>query len=140
MLLTAGSRVGSYEIVSPLGAGSMGEVYVARDSRLGRDVAIKILPAASTADPDQRARLEREARVLAALNHPNIAAIYGVEDIPGGLALVLELAVGQTLEDHTRRQRSQPAVLRCRLRWPPARDRDGRKTRCRDRRGAALGL
>jgi Tol biopolymer transport system component len=100
--LAAGTRLGSYEIVAPLGAGGMGEVYVARDARLGRDVAIKILPAASTADPARRARLEREARVLAALNHPNIAAIFGVEDIQGGLALILELAPGQTLEDRLR--------------------------------------
>src|SRR6266496_1440501 len=97
MLLAAGTRVGSYEIAGPLGAGGMGEVYRARDSRLGRDVAIKILPSALAGDPDRRARLEREARVLATLNHPHIAAIYGVEDIDGGTALVLELAEGETL-------------------------------------------
>src|SRR4249920_3829549 len=82
--LSAGSRVGTYEIVRPLGAGGMGEVYVARDRRLARDVAIKILPDAVAADPGRRDRLEREARALAACNHPNIAAIYGVEDIDGG--------------------------------------------------------
>ena len=99
MVLATGTRVGSYEIVAPLGAGGMGEVYVARDSRLGRDVAIKILPAAFAGDPARRERLEREARVLAAFNHPNIAAIYGVEDIASGTALVLELVPGRTVDE-----------------------------------------
>src|SRR5436190_8530143 len=103
MPLAAGARLGSYEIVAPLGAGGMGEVYRARDSRLGREVAIKILPAAVAADADRRARLEREARVLAALNHPHIAAIYGVEEIDGNAALVLELAQGDTLAARLRR-------------------------------------
>ena len=77
----------------------MGEVYRARDMRLGRDVAIKLLPSFLAADPDRLARFEREARVLAALNHPHIAAIYGVEEIDGRLALVLELVEGPTLAD-----------------------------------------
>src|SRR5688572_21956741 len=77
----------------------MGEVYRARDTRLGRDVALKVLPEAVAADPDRRARLEREARVLAALNHPNLATLYGVEEAPGGLALVMELVDGETLAD-----------------------------------------
>jgi Tol biopolymer transport system component len=104
MSLTAGTRIGSYEIQSALGAGGMGEVYRARDVRLGRDVAIKVLPAAFTVDPDRLARFEREARVLASLNHPNIAAIYGLEETTvktdGGAsvhALVLELIEGETL-------------------------------------------
>jgi len=77
MALTSGSRVGSYEIGSPLGAGGMGEVYRATDTNLGRQVAIKVLPEALAADADRLARFDREARTLAALNHPNIAAIYG---------------------------------------------------------------
>src|SRR6266581_1779129 len=95
MPLRSGNRVGPYEIVAPIGAGGMGEVYRARDTRLNRDVAIKILPDAFAADPDRMARFIREARVLALLNHPNIAAIYGVED----RALVLELVEGATLEE-----------------------------------------
>jgi hypothetical protein len=92
-----GRRLGSYDVVSALGAGGMGEVYRARDARLGRDVAIKVLPAAVTADKERLARFEREARVLASLNHPHIGAIYGVEDIDGVPALILELVEGETL-------------------------------------------
>src|SRR5260370_7826877 len=76
MALTAGRKLGPYEIVAPLGAGGMGEVYRARDSKLGRDVALKILPALFTADPDRVARFEREARLLASLNHPHIWPTY----------------------------------------------------------------
>ena len=98
MSLTAGSHVGPYQIVSVLGSGGMGEVYRARDSRLGRDVAIKVLPNALTADPSRSVRFEREAQLLAALNHPHIAAIYGLEEIGGSSrALVLELVEGDTL-------------------------------------------
>src|SRR5262245_2472255 len=99
MSLKSGARLGSYEIVCALGAGGMGEVFRARDTKLGRDVAIKILPSAFTTDPDRLARFEREARVLAALNHPNIGAIYGVEDAGTAPALVLELVEGPTLAD-----------------------------------------
>jgi eukaryotic-like serine/threonine-protein kinase len=103
MALATGSRVGGYEIQSVLGAGGMGEVYRARDLRLGRDVAIKVLASAVTLDPDRLARFEREARVLASLNHPNIASIYGLEELPGAgpsiRALVLELVDGETLAD-----------------------------------------
>ena len=99
MTVRAGSRVGAYEIVALLGAGGMGEVYRARDARLGRDVAIKILPEVWLTDPDRRARLDREARVLASLNHPHIGAIYGVEESGGVPALVLELVEGQTLAE-----------------------------------------
>ena len=81
--LSAGTRLGPYDVVAPLGAGGMGEVYRARDARLGRDVAIKILPRAFTTHPERLARFEREARVLAALNHPHIAAIYGIEEAGG---------------------------------------------------------
>jgi Tol biopolymer transport system component len=97
--LKAGMRVGSYEVLSELGAGSMGEVYRARDTRLGRDVAIKVLPALFLSDPERRARFDREARLLASLNHPHIAAIYGVERAGAALALVLELVEGPTLTD-----------------------------------------
>lgn len=97
--LTPGARLGSYEIIAPLGAGGMGEVYRARDPRLGRDVAIKILPRAFTSDPERLARFEREARVLASLNHPHIAAIYGVEETDAAPALVLELVDGPTLAE-----------------------------------------
>jgi eukaryotic-like serine/threonine-protein kinase len=89
--------IGPYRILDKLGEGGMGEVYRARDTRLGRDVAIKVLPAAFTSDPDRLARFEREARTLAALNHPHIAAIYGIEEAKSGRALVLELVEGQTL-------------------------------------------
>jgi serine/threonine protein kinase/Tol biopolymer transport system component len=99
MTLAAGTRLGHYDLVSALGAGGMGEVYRARDLRLSRDVAIKILPSAFTGDPDRLARFEREARILASLNHPNIAAIYGIEDAGGIRALVLELVEGETLAD-----------------------------------------
>ncbi len=101
-----GCRLGVYQVVTPLGAGGMGEVYRARDTRLGRDVALKVLPREFTADPDRLARFEREARALAALNHPHIAAIYGIEDIEppadSGLqgtvrTLALELVEGDTL-------------------------------------------
>ena len=80
MALPPGSRLGAYEIVAPLDAGGMGEVYRARDTKLGRDVALKLLPDAFASDPDRLARFQREAHVLASLNHPNIAAIHGLED------------------------------------------------------------
>jgi serine/threonine protein kinase len=95
-------RLGPYEIGALIGSGGMGDVYRARDTKLGRDVAIKILPAVFTADADRRARFEREARLLAALNHPHIGAIYGFEDRQGIHALVLELVEGQTLAERLR--------------------------------------
>src|SRR5262245_49874493 len=97
--LASGAKLGSYQIVSLLGRGGMGEVYRARDTRLGRDVAIKILAPAFATDPDRLARFEREAQVLAALNHPHIGAIYGVEDFPAAKALILELVEGPTLTE-----------------------------------------
>ena len=99
MPLSIGSRLGPYEIVSAIGAGGMGEVYRARDSRLHRDVALKTLPSAFTLDPERRARFEREAQVLASLNHPNIGALYGFEESGDVRALVLELVEGATLAD-----------------------------------------
>src|ERR1041385_6790953 len=99
MTLTAGAKLGVYEILDALGAGGMGEVYRARDTRLRREVAIKILPAIVANDPDRTARFQREAELLAALNHPNIAAIYAVEDSTGATAIVMELVTGMTLAD-----------------------------------------
>ncbi len=80
MSLAPGTRLGPYEVAAQIGAGGMGEVYPARDPKLNRDVALKVLPDDSAQDPDRLARFQREARVLASLNHPNIAAIYGLED------------------------------------------------------------
>ena len=98
-----GRDIGTYRILSQLGAGGMGEVYRARDTKLGREVAIKILPSAFTRDTERRARFEREARVLATLNHPHIGAIYGLEHADGVQALVLELVDGETLADRIAR-------------------------------------
>src|SRR5688572_17504219 len=103
MPLTPGTKIGGYEIVALIGAGGMGEVYRARDARLGRDVAIKIVSPSIASDADGLMRFEREARMLASLNHPNIAAIYGVEDGAGSPALVLELVDGETLADRITR-------------------------------------
>ena len=97
MPLAIGSRLGSYEIVSPLGAGGMGEVYRARDTRLGRNVALKVLPDLFAGDPERVARFDREARTLAQLNHPNIAHIYGLEQTNGTTALVMEFVEGEDL-------------------------------------------
>jgi serine/threonine protein kinase len=94
MALTAGTRLGPYEILAPIGAGGMGEVYRAKDAKLKRDVALKVLPDSFAADPERMARFQREAEVLASLNHPNIAQIYGVED----RALVMEFVAGETLK------------------------------------------
>src|SRR5215472_11502531 len=93
MALAAGSKLGPYEILAPIGAGGMGEVYRARDINLDRNVAIKVLPSTLAQDPERLARFEREAKVLAALNHPNITQIYGVEQG----AIVMELVEGETL-------------------------------------------
>src|ERR1700730_1098874 len=97
MTLAAGTPLGPYEILTLIGAGGMGEVYRARDTKLGRDVALKILPSEFTHDPDRVARFKREAQVLASLNHPHIAAIYGLEAATGSQFLVLELVDGDTL-------------------------------------------
>jgi len=97
--LATGTKLGPYEITGTIGAGGMGEVYRARDARLNRDVALKILPEIFAADPDRMARFEREARVLAALSHPRIAAIYGLEESGSTRAPVMELLEGPTLAD-----------------------------------------
>ena len=101
--MMVGRRIGGYQISALIGAGGMGEVYRARDAKLGRNVAIKILPSHFTSDPDRLARFEREARVLASLNHSHIGAIYGLEDADGIRALVLELVEGETLADRIAR-------------------------------------
>jgi serine/threonine protein kinase len=103
MPLTSGARLGVYEIVAVLGAGGMGEVYRARDTRLGREVAIKVILEAFAGDTDRVARFQREAKLLASLNHPQIAAIYGLEEAAGQYFLVMELVEGQTLADRLAR-------------------------------------
>lgn len=122
MSLSPGTRLGPYDVVGPLGAGGMGEVYRARDPKLRRDVAIKVLPVSFATDPDRVARFEREAQVLATLNHPHIAAIYGLEDSDGQLALAMELVEGvrspsgcSTAPCHSRRQWTGPG--RSHRRW-----------------------
>jgi serine/threonine protein kinase/Tol biopolymer transport system component len=103
MTLAPGTRLGAYHILSAVGAGGMGEVYKARDTKLDRDVAVKVLPPAFAADSDRIARLEREAKTLASLNHPNIAHIYGLEDSTSPPALVMEFVEGPTLADRIAR-------------------------------------
>jgi|SRR5665213_148677 len=103
MLLSAGDKLGHYEVLAPIGAGGMGEVYRAHDTQLERDVAIKVLPRALANDPERLARFDREAKVLAALNHSNIAAIYGLVESEGQRALVMELVPGETLGDRMKR-------------------------------------
>jgi eukaryotic-like serine/threonine-protein kinase len=103
MPIQSGTHLGPYEILSAIGAGGMGEVYRARDSKLARDVAIKVLPAAFAHDVERMARFQREAKVLASLNHPNIASIYGLEDSGATHALVMELVEGPTLADRIQR-------------------------------------
>src|SRR3989442_11163498 len=99
MILSGGTRLGPYEILAPLGAGGMGEVYRARDTRLDREVAIKLVSEALAADPGHMARFEREARLLASLNHPNVAVIHGIEEREGIRFLVLELVEGRTIDE-----------------------------------------
>ena len=103
MTLSIGARLGPYEILSALGAGGMGEVYRGRDTKLNRNVALKILPDAFASDPDRLARFTREAQTLASLNHPNIAAIYGIEESGDVRALVMELVEGEDLSQRIAR-------------------------------------
>src|SRR6476659_6693966 len=103
MSLVTGTRLGPYEILGAIGAGGMGEVYRARDTKLNRDVALKVIPDTFALDPDRLARFRREAQVLASLNHPQIATIYGFEDSGETHALVLELVEGETLADRIAR-------------------------------------
>ena len=116
MTLGAGSRLGVYEVSAKIGEGGMGDVYQARDTTLDRDVALKVLPEAFTADPDRLARFEREAKVLASLNHPNIGSIYGLEEADGGKSSVNA--------SHTW---SQPVFIDRKFpEWSPMSARDGR--------------
>jgi eukaryotic-like serine/threonine-protein kinase len=103
LALTPGTRLGVYEVTALLGEGGMGQVYRARDTRLGRDVALKLLPAAVADDTERLARFQREAQVLASLNHPNIGAIYGLEQLTSARFLVLELVEGGTLASRLER-------------------------------------
>src|SRR5262245_53730839 len=103
MSVTTGARIGAYEVLAPIGRGGMGEVYRARDTRLKRDVALKILPESFATDPDRLARFQREAEVLASLSHANIAGIYGIEESNGARALVIELVEGEDLSERIAR-------------------------------------
>src|SRR6476619_7075061 len=103
MPLTSGTRIGQYEIVAAIGQGGMGEVYRARDTRLTRDVAIKVLPDLWAHDADRLARFQREAELLATLNHPHVAAIYGLEETETATAIVMELVDGETLAERIAR-------------------------------------
>jgi serine/threonine-protein kinase len=101
-MLPSGTKLGPYEVVVQIGAGGMGEVYRARDTKLARDVAIKVLPANFVNDPERLSRFQREARMLAALNHPNIATIYGLEQYGEVACLVMELVPGETLAERVK--------------------------------------
>ena len=124
MSLTPGARLGAYEIVALLGAGGMGEVYRARDTRLGRDVAIKVLPAAFSADPERLQRFEQEARAAAALNHPNILAVYDIGTHDGAPFIVSELLEGETLRERLTSgplpvRKAIDSAFRSRRHWRP---------------------
>ncbi len=121
MSLSAGTRLGPYAIAAPLGAGGMGEVSRARDTKLGREVALKVVAESFTHDPDRVARFHREAQLLAALNHPHIATIYGLEEAQGSQFLVMELVEGETLADRSRQQISTSGGAR------PVWSRNGRE-------------
>jgi serine/threonine protein kinase len=111
MALTSGKKLGPYEITVPLGVGGIGEVYRARDTRLGRDVAIKVLPAHLSSDPDLKSRFEREARTISSLNHPNICHLYDIGLQDETSYLVMELLEGETL-DHRLQKGSAPSQAR----------------------------
>src|ERR1700676_3675767 len=108
MALLPGARLGSYEVLSQIGAGGMGEVYQAHDTKLGRDVAIKVLPEAFAHDVDRLSRFQREAKMLASLNHPNIATIHGLEQSDGTSYLVMELVPGDNLQQRVKREGAVP--------------------------------
>jgi serine/threonine protein kinase len=131
MALSAGARLGPYQIVAPLGAGGMGEVYRARDARLNRDVAIKVLLPEVAGDPDRLARFSREAQVLASLNHPNVAHVYGLE---GRDAIVMELVEGPTLADRIAQGRFR-SKTRCR-----SRNRSQKRSKPRTKKGSSTAI
>jgi eukaryotic-like serine/threonine-protein kinase len=108
MPISTGTRLGSYELLAQIGAGGMGEVYQAHDTKLGRDVAIKVLPEAFAQDSERLSRFQREAKMLASLNHPNIATIYGPEQSNGTNYLVMELVPGETLAERVKREGAVP--------------------------------
>src|SRR5271169_4747958 len=108
MPLAAGTELGSHKILALLGVGGMGEVYKAHDTKLRRDVAIKVLPESFARDADRLARFRREAQLLASLNHPNIAAIYNIEDSNGTTYLVMELVPGENLAERGKREGAIP--------------------------------
>src|ERR1700682_6494540 len=108
MTIAVGTKLGSYEVLAPIGAGGMGEVYQAHDTKLGRDVAIKVLPEAFAHDPERLSRFQREAKMLASLNHPNIATIHGLEQSGGTSYLVMELVSGETLAERIKRDGAIP--------------------------------
>ena len=129
-----GARFGTYEIAECLGVGGMGEVYRARDTELGRDVAIKLLPAAFVIDQERLSRFEREARLLAALNHPHVGAIYGIENVNGVRALVLELVDARRSPIALPGARCHPPT-RCR-----SRGRSPRHWKRRTRKGSSTAI
>src|ERR1700732_828531 len=108
MAVSVGTHLGSYEVTAQIGAGGMGEVYQAHDTKLGRDVAIKVLPEAFAHDPERLCRFQREAKMLASLNHPNIATIHGLEQSNGTSYLVMELVAGETLAERVKREGALP--------------------------------
>ena len=120
MAIVPGMRLGHYEMVAPLGAGGMGEVYRAPDTTLGRDVALKILPPAYAQDTDRLARLEREAKLLASVSHPGLATLYGLEEIDGQRVLVMERVEGEDLAQRLGAGRGYRSGRRSRwrARWP----------------------
>ena len=134
MPLTAGTRLGPYEIAAEIGEGGMGEVYRATDTDLKRQVAIKVLPTSVAGDIGRLARLQREAEVLAALNHRNIAQIYGLEKSNGSIALVMELVEGPTLADRIA-QGSIPLKRHC-----PSRSRSPRGSKPRTNAASSIAI
>ena len=132
MALSAGSRLGAYSIIAPLGAGGMGEVYRAHDTKLGRAVAIKVILDAFASDEERVGRFEREAKVLASLNHPRIASLFGMEHVGGQHFLVMELIEGETLAQ--RLQRGAIPVEEA----LPLRVRSPRRSRPRTKRGSCI--
>ena len=134
LALNPGARLGPYEILSSLGAGGMGEVYRARDTKLNRDVAIKVLPDSFASDAERLARFTREAQTLASLNHPHIAQIYGLEEANGVRALVMELVEGEDLSQRIARG-PIPIEKRC-----PSRNRLPRRSKRRTSRRSSIAI
>jgi serine/threonine protein kinase len=134
LALTPGTRLGVYEVTAQIGEGGMGQVYRATDTKLKRQVAIKILPPSLAADHDRLARFQREAEVLASLNHPNIAAIYGLEDSGGMTALVMDLSRA-TISRNALRVARLHSTTRC-----PSRSRSRRRSRPRTNRASSTAI